>query len=241
MNEELTPMGSELLALIVGLGGSGSLSATHLNSNLTVRHGGVIPGVKFLAFDVMPEPPEVNGPAGRVRLTPDIEYLQIGRGCNPPALRAASRTNSIDGGLRDLVLRQPGGRLPRSLQNGSEGERLFGRIALEWSRTEVRRMISRALTELSDLRLPGKRGTGSSILIVVVAGTAGGVGSSIALPVVADIKREADRLGIDPASCTFIGVAILPEALEPTKMRSSNAFDTISDYDYCQKEGVLPC
>jgi len=241
--EMLVPPPSVAPVLGVGCGGSGLETITNYKALCIARNGSLDPAVRLLGFDVMAEPPFVNNNSGRaIRLTPGIEYLQLGRDCNPPALRRAIKTSSIDCRLREVLLRQPGGRLTRSLHNGSEGERLFGLLGLEWSRPDVRRMISAALTELSDLRLTAGRETGrdAPLLVIVAAGTAGGVGSSIALPIVADIKREADRLGIDPASCTFIGVAVLPEAFAPTIMRSSNAFDTISDYDHSQKAGVLP-
>jgi hypothetical protein len=232
--------------LVTGVGGAGVDIATCFKATNIARRGNVGTNVRILGFDVEPHPPIVRIPSDNgeipVQLIPEIEYLRLGRGCSPPALRAAARNGLMDGRLRELVERQPDGRLTRSLQTGSDGERLFGLIAYEWSRAEVRRLISSALMELNDVRRGAENDSAgaSSPLVIVASSIAGGVGSAITLPLVADVKRELDRLGMDPGACTFVGVALLAETFPALQQRSSNALDTIEDFNHAQKQGVMP-
>ena len=115
-------------------------------------------------------------------------------------------------------------------------------IGYESRHPEVRRLISSALIELNDVRVGADNDAAgaNAPLIIVVSSIAGGVGSAITLPLIADVKRELDRLGMDPGACTFVSLAILPETFPALAQRSSNALDTIEDFNHAQKHGEMP-
>ena len=241
-----------LLALIIGAGGSGVLTVTHVNALHHVRFGGVRPGIKFLGFDVMPSPPVVTvrrqghvpltEETLSIRLEPGVEYCRIGQGCDPRRLAGIVRSDgALASELAELLGRQPGHRFTKSLENGTEGERLFGLLAFVWSLPEIRRRLRDALRQLNDLRLPGGHGTGSrSILVAIVNSLVGGAGSAIALPLCREVRQAMDDLGMDVAGSLFVAICLTPDAFPPTTLRYSNAYDTLEDYAIAQREAILP-
>lgn len=133
--------------LAIGTGTSGVETITHVKALHLERFGGIRPGTKFLGFDVMESPPVVSlsggmvgDQAGRaVRLEPNVEYIQIGRGCDPARLSHLVRTGpELNADLRRLLGQQPDSRFAKSLHSGTEGERLYGLVAMYWSIGEVR-------------------------------------------------------------------------------------------------------
>jgi hypothetical protein len=241
-----------LPALIIGAGGSGVLAVTHVDALHLARFGGVRPGTKFLGFDVMPSPPVVTvrrqGDAPlteetlSVRLEPGVEYCRIGQGCDPRRLAGIVRADgALAPELRHLLERQPGQRFTKSLENGTEGERLFGLLAFVWSLPEIRRRLRDALRQLNDLRLPGGHVAASrSILVAIVNSVVGGVGSAVALLLCREVKRAMDDLGMDVPGSLFIAICFTPDAFQPSTLRHSNTYDTLQDYSVAQREAMLP-
>lgn len=239
--------------LAIGAGGSGVLTVTHLKALYLSRFGRVRPGTKFLGFDVLELPPVVAAPARpagdtearAVRLEPGLEYCQVGRDCEPTRLGALYRNNpDLNPRLQKLLEQQPDGRFTKSLQSGSQGERLYGLLALLWSLPEVRRLLLSTLRALNDLRLPGEERTPGAASIatqVTIAGSVvGGVGSAIALPLCREVKRAMDLLGMDVHQSTFIAVCFTPDCFPETALRLANAYDTLNDFAIAQKKGVVP-
>jgi hypothetical protein len=139
------------------------------------------------------------------------------------------------------LARQPDGRFTKSLQSGTEGERLYGLVAFYWSLGEVRRLITSALRSLNDLRLPGEvASTATSLQVIIASSLAGGVGSSVALPLCGEVKEAMRRLGMDINQSTFIGVCFTPDCFPETSLRLSNSFQTVDDFQTAQREGVTP-
>ena len=245
-NAEL-PAGSNGRTLAIGAGGAGTLAVTHLKALHLSRFGRVRPGARFLGFDVMETPPIVSVPGSSIsaNLEPGIEYCQIGEGCDPTRLSQMARVaDGVNPELRRLIDRQPDGRFTKSLQTGTEGERLYGLLAFTWSVAQVRRAIVRSLRAINDLRLPGSNGAtsapGVSLQVMILASLAGGVGSSIALPLCGEVKKAMDDLGMDVHRSTFIGVYFTPDCFPETELRLANAFETLNDLNLAQKEAMIP-
>jgi hypothetical protein len=242
--------------LALGAGGSGILFTTEMKARHVARYGKVHDSAKFLGFDVVDSPPLVTlhrddvlpiGPRPvTVRLEQGTEYCRIGEGCIPTRLSHVLKTNPhLNPGLRKLLERQPGNRFTKSLENGTEGERLYGLLAFHWSLAEVRNLIVAALKELNDLRLPGEGRDPAAvstmaILVVIAASFAGGVGSAIALPLCGEVKRAMNQLGMDVNQSLFLGVCFTPECFPESTLRLSNTYETLADYSVAQKEGVIP-
>ena len=238
--------------LAIGAGGSGVLAVAHLKALHLSRFGQVRPATRFLGFDVMETPPRVTAPNGTgtadalsTRLEPGIEYCRLGDDCDPTRLSYLLRANrELNPQLRRLLERQPDGRFTKSLQTGTEGERLYGLVAFYWSLGEVRRLIRGALRAMNNLRLPeeyrASSAAGVSVQVVIVTSIAGGVGSSIALPLCGEVKRAMDSLGMDVNQSTFIGVCFTPDCFPETTLRLSNAQATLNDFNVAQKEAVIP-
>jgi hypothetical protein len=234
--------------LVIGAGGSGVLAVTHLKALHISRFGGLRAGTRLLGFDVMEVPITASGPRTTgdpeppsTRLEPGIEYFQIGRDCDPTRLSQLMRARQqVNGDLRALIQLQPDGRFTKSLQTGTEGERLYGYLAFTWSAGEVRRALSMVLRSLNDLRLPGEQPGAMSLQVVVIFSVAGGVGSSIALPLCREVKRTMDRLGMDVNQSTFIGLGFTPDCFPETVLRLSNAAETLRDFNSAQKEAIIP-
>ena len=229
---------------LVGGGGFGSDLVTAVNGEVIQHYGAVPPNVKFCAFDVMPVPKSVTLPGGRIiQLEPGVEYLQLGRGCNPALLRQRREEGRLDPELAELVDLQPGGHFARSLELGSEGERIFGALALRWSRNEVRRLITRALTGIASVRpiaSNGEKPSEEAPIVIIAASVAGGVGSAIALPLAAEVRRAMRRLGMNVEAATFVALLGLPETFPITRMRLSNCIDVLRDFQTVQEKGVIP-
>jgi hypothetical protein len=239
--------------LVIGAGGSGVLAATHFKALQIARYGAVRPGTRLLGFDVMETPSAVsvpqmqsaNGATPQTRLEPGMEFVQIGRDCDPTRLSHVARQGrDINPELRELIALQPDGRFTKSLQTGTEGERLYGNLAFTWSLGEVRRTLQTTLRALNDVRLPAESAAhtsaGLSLQVLVLTSLAGGVGSSIALPLARETKRAMDRLGMDVNQSTFVGVCFTPDCFPETVLRFSNAAETIRDINLSQKEAMIP-
>ena len=134
--------------LVVGAGGSGVLLATHMEARHVARYGKVHDSTRFLGFDVVDSPPivtleredvlEVEPRPVTVRLEQGTEYCRIGKDCDPTRLSHVLNQNpGLNPGLRELLDRQPGRRFTKSLENGTEGERLYGLLAFFWSLVQV--------------------------------------------------------------------------------------------------------
>jgi len=242
--------------LVAAGGGSGVLLATHMKARHVARHGKVQDSTRFLGFDVVDSPPIVTlqreGILGTepqpvtVRLEQGTEYCRIGKDCDPTRLSQVLNQNpDLNPGLQELLDRQPGRRFTKSLENGTEGERLYGLLAFFWSLAQVRNLLMATLKELNDLRLPGEGRDPAavstmSILVVIAASLAGGVGSAISLPLCGEVKRAMDRLGMDVSQSLFLGVFFTPECFPETTLRLSNTCETLGDYGVAQREGVIP-
>lgn len=233
--------------LVIGAGGSGVLAVSHLKALHLSRFGRVAPGTRFLAFDVVETPPVVTVPGSGVtsRLEPGLEYHQIGRDCDPTRLAHLSRAGGdLNPDIQKVLDHQPDGRFTKSLQSGTEGERIYGLLAFYWSLGEIRRALLSTLRTLNDLRVPGElRGsvsTGISVQVIILNSIAGGVGSSIALPLCGETKRAMDRLGMDVNQSTFIAVCFTPDCFPETLLRFANAHQTINDFNIAQREALIP-
>lgn len=230
--------------IAIGGGGFGTKLVTATAAEVIQRFGVMPPNVKFLAFDVMPVPPVVKLPSqAAVQLQTGLQYLQLGQGASPALLRKRKDEGRLDPSLAELVDLQPGGHFARSLENGSENERLVGHLALRLSRNEVRRMIRRNVTEVAATTAPTPAGSTASAeapVVIIAASVAGGVGSAIALPLAAEVRRAMQRLGMNVEAATFVAVLGLPECFPVTRMRLSNAFDALRDIELVQRRGVFP-
>lgn len=229
--------------IAAGCGGSGTHLVTALKAEHLRRDGATPANVKFIGLDVLAVPPAVSLSSGAiVQLEPGVEYLQLGQGCNPALLRQRRDEGRLDPELAELVDLQPGGHFARSLELGSEGERIFGMLGYRWSRREVRRLITRALTGIADVRAGASNGgaPAEAPIVIVAASVAGGVGSAIALPVAGEFRRTMRRLGMNVEASTFISVLVLPEAFPTTSLRLSNCIDTLNDFEIAQEKGVIP-
>jgi hypothetical protein len=242
--------------LVVGAGGSGVLLATHMKARYVARYGRVLDSARLLGFDVVDSPPlvtlhrpdvfAIGSRPVRVRLEQGTEYCRIGKDCVPTRLSYVLKTNPhLNPGLRKLLQRQPDGRFAKSLENGTEAERLYGLVAFYWSLAEVRNLLMAALKELNDLRLPGEGRDPAavstmSVMVVIAASAAGGVGSAISLPLCGEVKRAMDQLGMDVNQSLFLGACFSPECFPETTLRLSNTYETLADYSVAQKEGVTP-
>jgi hypothetical protein len=237
-------------ALFIGAGGSGVLTVTYLKALFLSRIRVIPAGAGFLGFDVMDSPPTVmippidaGGRGSQVRLKTGIEYCPIGQECDPARLSSAFHSGSDHNhAIQRLIERQPGGRLMKSIQAGTQGERLYGLLGLTWNLADVRRLLSSTLRRLNDLRLPrdGDHGAAIALQVVVVGSVAGGVGSAVVLPLCGEVKRAMHVLGMDVNRSTFVGICYTPDAFPETQLRLSNAFDTLNDFAIAQKEGVTP-
>ena len=240
------------LSLLCGVGGSGVTLVTYVKALHLARFGDSHPGTEFLGLDVIEGPPEVaiagrqdGPPLDAVSLEPGLEYVQIGEDCIPPRLSQEMATRrDFRPDLRVLLERQPGRRYAKSLENGTRGERSYGELARRWSAAEIRSALRDTLGRLNDLRLRRVDGRvaapSASLQIIIAASLAGGVGSAVALPLVGEIKRTMNGLGMDVSGSTFIGLFFAPEAFPRTVLRLSNAFETLRDIAIAQKEGVVP-
>jgi hypothetical protein len=128
-NSAWQPYSGVLRTLAVGAGTSGSEAITYLKALYLDRFGVVPPGTRLLAFDVLESPPAASLRGGAdgdqegrlVRLEPGVEYVQIGRDCDPARLSHLARTTpEASADLRWLLQQQPDGRFARSLHVGSE-------------------------------------------------------------------------------------------------------------------------
>jgi hypothetical protein len=83
----------------------------------------------------------------------------------------------------------------------------------------VRKHLLRTLHALNDVRLPGESrraaAGGMSVQVIIIASIAGGVGSSIALPLCGEVKRAMDQLGMDVHQSVFIGACFGDYILGP--------------------------
>lgn len=242
--------------LVAGDGGSGVDLVTHMKARDVTRYGKVQDGTKYVGFDVVDSPPivtlqredifEVEPQPVTVRLEQGTEYCRIGKDCDPTRLSHVLKTNpDLNPRLQELLDRQPGRRFTKSLENGTEGERLYGLLAFYWSRAEIRNLLMAALKELNDLRLPGEGREPAavstmSILVVIAASLAGGVGSAISLPLCGEVKRAMDELGMNVNQSLFVGVFLTPECFPETTLRLSNTCQTLLDCGVAQREGVIP-
>jgi len=230
--------------IVLGGGGFGTRLTTATKAEV-VQHFGYVPAnVRFLAFDVIAVQPVVTLPAGQqVQLETGLEFIQLGHGASPALLRKRKEEGRLDPWLAELIDLQPAGHFARSLENGSENERLVGHLALRLSANEVRRAIRRAVSEVASTMTASNNGSTAAAeapIVIIAASVAGGVGSSVALPLAGEVRRAMQRLGMNVESVLLISVLALPEAFPVTRVRLSNAYDTLRDLETVQKRGVFP-
>jgi hypothetical protein len=227
---------------IIGLGGSGTRIATYIAAG-----AGSDPSVACLGIDVMGEPPAViarddEGVSARM-LELKREYVPIGRDLDPPHLSAVLRQRPGKDVFRWLLAKQPGGRFIKSVEIGTEGERIYGYLALLWSQREVAETLRQVLKRLNDVRLVDGVGNtvDAPINVVCVCSTCGGAGSSIALAVCGLVKDMMDRLGIGVHRSLFTYVAVAADAFEETTQQLANSYESLTDLAVAQREGLTLC
>lgn len=229
--------------LLIGVGGTGVLVVTYLAACMPDDAP-----IGVLALDVMSEPPAVivksDENDGVHRLEMKREYVPIGRDLDPPHLSRMLRERRGDEALRELLAKQPGGRFVKSVEIGTEGERIYGYLALLWSQREVEQALRRSLRRLNDITArdgAGEMMRDMPVNVVIVGSTAGGVGSAIVLPVCGLVKQAMDRLGIGTQRSLFTYVAVGAEAFDETQQQLSNSFESLTDVAIAQGEALTPC
>ena len=229
--------------LIVGCGGTGVIVATYIKAGM-----GDDASTACVGFDVMSDPPVVvsRDDAGEVvtRLEMKREYIPLGRDLDPPHLSAVLRERPGQDVFRWLLSRQPGGRFIKSVEMGTEGERVYGYLALLWSQRDVEELLRQVLRRLNDVRVmdgAGEAIADTPINVIFVGSTAGGAGSAIVLGVCGLVKEAMDRLGIGVHRSLFTYFAVAADAFGETLQQLSNSYETVTDVAVAQKEGITLC
>lgn len=229
--------------IIIGVGSYGTLVSTYIKAG-----AGDDPGVVCVGMDVMNDPPPVvthsdNGDKVTV-LEAGREYIVLGRDLDPPHLSAVLRERAGSDVFRWLLNRQPSGRFIKSVEIGTEGERSYGLLALLWSQREVEELLKHVLKRLNDVRVldgAGDTVADTPINVIFIGSTAGGVGSSIVLPVCGLAKEAMDRLGIGTHRSLFTYFAVAADAFDETPQQLSNSYESLTDIAIAQKEGLTIC
>lgn len=229
--------------LVVGCGGTGVLAATYIKAGM----GDDAP-IACIGLDVMADPPAViaRDDAGATVTTLEMkrEYIPLGRDLDPPHLSAVLRERPGRDVFRSLLSLQPGGRFIKSVEIGTEGERIYGYLALLWSQRDVEELLRQVLRRLNDLRVVDGAGdtiADTPINVIFVSSTAGGAGSGIVLAVCGLLKEAMDRLGIGVHRSLFTYFAVAADAFDETPQQLSNSYETVTDVAVAQKEGITLC
>lgn len=235
--------------VFLGLGGSGTTAVTHVKAKELAEFGTVRPGIAFLAIDVMPEPPVVttrtpDGASVSVTLELRRDYVAIGQDLDPRhlshALRDGARGNDD---LRWLLEQQPNRRFMQSVDKGTESLRSFGYLCFLWSQGAIEEAVAAVLTRLSDVRLRDSAGAVISVAAtdwLMTGSDAGGLGSSVALPMAGLVKRVMTRLGLPVNRSFFTYLVLGAEAFPERPQRLSNACELLGELGVAQREGITP-
>ncbi|MCB9009043.1 MAG: hypothetical protein H6656_17050 [Ardenticatenaceae bacterium] len=206
-------------ALIIGLGGTGVRTLTHLKKDLiTLNHGALPNEVRLLAFDTVTKPDVVvgGGEAGNSEATSGVrlemtqgEYVHIGGDIKPYVRDVAmGKHPHVEGWLQAAYYLET---LPDSqfyLEKGAGMLRQFGRAGIF---DDVKAPgMSKIYTKLLEAVQHVQNATNAeTIEVAIVASTAGGTGAGMLVDIAHLVRQIASKTKI-----RLRGYLVLPEAFE---------------------------
>ena len=201
---------------IVGAGGTGQMTLTHLKNILQTRFGDAwSQKIRLLAFDTAEEAFVVSGDNGAVSLEPAVEFISIGNVPVPGIRRSLDRQDAIRERLGAVMTRLP----PVVLRNGAKQLRPLGLLSLLWNFSLVNQEIRQALWKLAgrdqidNTTLSQQQG----INVFICGSLVGGTGSGIFLDLAQIIRAFFTELGAQADFCHLTGIGVLPQAFPGIK------------------------
>lgn len=205
-----------LPALIIGLGGSGALTVTHVKNQLLQTYNGTLPDqVGMIVFDTAKKPTGQVSSAQIAEVSPR-EFGHLGGNARSIAENTAAKNPDFEhiGSWfqADTYLRT----LPENLwqlEDGAAQARQLGRLAL--FKDLMATNLSQFFQRVNDRVNTHKRVSGASrsLMVFVVASVAGGTGAGLFLDVPYLVKTIARVNGLD---VQLRGFLFLPEAFGAT-------------------------
>jgi hypothetical protein len=206
-------------AIIIGVGGAGVWTLTHLKKELQDSNGGKVPqNVKLIGFDTILHPSAIAGmgqvnedraaggelrkkQVGAVQLLDQIEYIHIGYDLG----KTPEKQRKLTG---DTGKYQRLGAAGLSCIDGAAGSRKLGRLCTiyDFARGQNSRISNKLIQAMADLNhgiapvqahaVPGAARPTGLIDIFVIGSMAGGTGSGMLVDMGADLsifKRASSR------------------------------------------------
>jgi hypothetical protein len=226
-----------VLALFVGLGGSGRDILLEIKRRLRAIYGGWLPGVfQFLYIDTAPLANRLGE-----ELVGQDEYVSLGE-CNPAEVAAHDELYPYITAW--LPHPDPG---ISSARYGAGQRRYIGRMALFMRFPAVFEALSRklaqmkAITAVEDLRLQGYRVDDAASQIFVFGSLAGGTGSGIFLDIayfLRELAPEAFLTGVFCLSDVFYPVL---KNYNNRRRAEANCYAALLELDYCVHRRLFEC
>ena len=230
-------------ALVIGLGGSGVITLTHLKAQCVRAYGadGLPARIRFLAFDTADELIAVPVGDQLVSLEPGREFFHIGHTPVGSILRNLERQTAIHERLGEPIRTLPA----VTLRNGSRQNRLLGLLALLWRWAEVEERLRAAIWGLAGRETLSHDSVGRprGINVFIVNSLGGGTGSAMFLDVAYLVRELFDELGDLGEFCYLTGVGLLPQAFVGIRGPNivPNTVAALKELNHCMLQGGFHC